>query len=325
MYPVHRARRLRKTPVIRSLVRETRIHNDQLVYPIFIAETSRRQTPVESMPGISQHSLDSALEECLPLYRNGISHFLLFGVTERKDSGATSAYDEKGVVQQAIRKMKQEMPDSVIFTDVCLCAYTDHGHCGIIKNGLISNDESVDVLARVALSHAQAGADFVSPSDMMDGRISVTRRVLDENGFQETGILAYAAKFSSGFYGPFREAAHSAPQFGDRKTHQMDPANRLEALKEIESDIEEGADIVMVKPALSYLDIIREARNRFLVPVAAYNVSGEYSMVKAAAMNGWIDEKTVRNEILLSMRRAGADIIITYFARDIALESIGPS
>jgi porphobilinogen synthase len=264
------------------------------------------------------------LAECLPLYKNGISHFLIFGIPEHKDSQASSAYDDHGVVQQAVRKMKQEMPDSLLYTDVCLCAYTDHGHCGIIKDGLISNDESVALLARVALSHAQAGADFVAPSDMMDGRISVIRHALDENGLQDTGILAYSAKFSSGFYGPFREAAHSAPQFGDRRTHQMDPANRLEALKEIESDIEEGADIIMIKPALAYLDIIREARNRFLVPVAAYNVSGEYSMVKAAALNGWIDEKAVRNEILLSLRRAGADIIITYFAREIALESNGP-
>jgi porphobilinogen synthase len=303
------------------LVRETRIEKEQLIYPIFIAETSQRSTPVASMPGISQFNLEGALQECVPLYENGISHFLIFGIPEQKDSGATSAYDEKGVVQRGIRRMKEEMPESVIFTDVCLCAYTDHGHCGIIKNGTIHNDESVELLARTALSHAVAGADFVAPSDMMDGRVAVIRRILDENGLHHTGILSYAAKFSSGFYGPFREAAHSAPQFGDRKTHQMDPANRLEALKEMESDIEEGADMIMVKPALSYLDIIREARNRFLVPVAAYNVSGEYSMVKAAALNGWIDEKIVRNEILLSIRRAGADIIITYFARDIAMES----
>ena len=320
MYPVHRPRRLRKNAVIRSLVRETKLEKERLIYPLFVAESSHRQTTVASMPGISQFNLDGALDECAPLYRNGISHFLIFGLPEKKDSQASSSYDENGVVPRAIRKMKQEMPDAVIFTDVCLCGYTDHGHCGIIKDGVISNDESVKILARSALSHAQAGADFVSPSDMMDGRVSAIRQILDENGFQDTGILSYAAKFSSGFYGPFREAAHSAPQFGDRKTHQMDPANRLEALKEMESDIEEGADIIMVKPALSYLDIIREARNRFLVPVAAYNVSGEYSMVKAAALNGWIDEKTVRDEILLSIRRAGADIIITYFARDIALE-----
>jgi porphobilinogen synthase len=217
--------------------------------------------------------------------------------------------------------MKQEMPESVLFTDVCLCPFTDHGHCGVVKDDRIVNDETVELLARTALSHAQAGADFVAPSDMMDGRVSAIRRVLDENDFQETGILSYAAKFSSGFYGPFREAAHSAPQFGDRKSHQMDAANRLEALKEIQSDIEEGADIIMVKPALSYLDIIREAKNRFLVPIAAYNVSGEYSMVKAAALQGWVNERVVRDEILLSIHRAGADIIITYFARDIALES----
>ena len=322
MYPTHRARRLRKNPVIRSLVRETRnIEKDRLIYPVFVAETSRKQTPVESMPGISQFSIEGVVEECTTLYEKGIVNFLIFGLPEKKDDRATSAYGEQGIVQKTIRKMKQEMPQSVLFTDVCLCPYTDHGHCGIVKDGTILNDESVELLARTALSHAAAGADFVAPSDMMDGRVDAIRRLLDENGFQETGILSYSAKYSSAFYGPFREAAHSAPQFGDRKTHQMDPANRLEALKEIEADIEEGADIVMVKPALSYLDIIREAKSRFLVPIAAYNVSGEYSMIKAAALRGWVDERSVRDEILLSIRRAGADIIITYFARDIALET----
>jgi porphobilinogen synthase len=274
------------------------------------------------MPGVFQLSIDGAMEECVSLYEKGVANFLIFGVTEQKDEAASYAYQDNGVVQQMIRKMRLEIPDAVIFTDVCLCAYTSHGHCGLIRDGKICNDESVEVLARMAVSHAQAGADFVSPSDMMDGRISGIRHALDENKLQDVGILSYAAKYSSAFYGPFREAAHSAPQFGDRKTHQMDPANRLEALKEMEDDIEEGADIVMVKPALSYLDIIREAKNRFLVPVAAYNVSGEYSMVKAAAGKGWVDEKAVRDEILLSIRRAGADMIITYFAKDLAQENL---
>lgn len=320
MHLSHRPRRLRKNSRIRSLVRETSVDKDRLIYPVFVAETSQPQTPVAAMPGVSQFNLDGVLEECIPLYRRGLRHFLIFGIPEHKDDQASSAYDEKGVVQQAIRRMKQEMPECVIFTDVCLCAYTSHGHCGVVKDGIISNDDSVKLIARAALSHAQAGADFVAPSDMMDGRVAAIRQMLDENELQDVGILSYAAKFSSAFYGPFREAAHSAPQFGDRKTHQMDPANRLEALKEMQMDIEEGADIIMVKPALAYLDIIREAKNHFLVPVAAYNVSGEYSMVKAAAMQGWIDEKMVRDEILLSIRRAGADIIITYFAKDLILE-----
>ncbi|MCI0414341.1 porphobilinogen synthase [bacterium] len=320
MYPTHRPRRLRKNPIVRSLIRETSVDKQRLIYPIFVAETSHRRTPVDAMPGISQFNLEGALEECVPLYEKGMRHFLIFGIPDRKDDLASSAYDENGVVQMTIRKMKQEIRDCVIFTDVCLCAYTSHGHCGVIKDGVICNDASVKLIARTALSHAQAGADFVAPSDMMDGRVGAIRQTLDENGLQDVGILSYAAKFSSAFYGPFREAAQSAPQFGDRKTHQMDPANRLEALKEMQTDIEEGADIIMVKPALSYLDIIREAKNRFLVPIAAYNVSGEYSMVKAAALRGWVDEKMVRDEILLSIRRAGADIIITYFAKDLALE-----
>jgi len=321
MYPIHRPRRLRKNPLVRSLVRETWVDKQLLIYPVFVAETSQRQTPVEAMPGIYQFNIDGVLEECITLYEKGLNRFLIFGIPERKDEQATAAYDEKGVVQRTIRKMKQEMPDCMIFTDVCLCSYTSHGHCGVVKDGVIENDDSVKLIARAALSHAQAGADFVAPSDMMDGRVAAIRQILDENELQETGILSYAAKFSSAFYGPFREAAHSAPRFGDRKTHQMDPANRLEALKEMQMDIDEGADIIMVKPALAYLDIIREAKNRFLVPIAAYNVSGEYSMVKAAAMKGWVDEKMVRDEILLSIRRAGADIIITYFAKDLFLES----
>jgi porphobilinogen synthase len=321
MFPSHRPRRLRRNASIRNLVRETFVDRNRLIYPFFVTEGSRRQMPIDSMPGVFQFSMDGALSECMPLYERGISHYLIFGIPEKKDEQATSAYKENGIVQQMVRKMKKEMPDAVIFTDVCLCGYTSHGHCGVVRDGAINNDESVELLARTALSHAQAGADFVAPSDMMDGRVAAIRRTLDENKLQDVGILSYAAKFASAFYGPFREAAHSAPKFGDRKSHQMDPANRLEALKEMQSDVEEGADIIMVKPALSYLDIIREAKNRFLVPVAAYNVSGEYSMVKAAAQNGWIDEKSVRDEVLLSIRRAGADMIITYFAKDIALES----
>lgn len=272
------------------------------------------------MPGIYQYSIGSALKESELLYEHGIRNFLIFGLPSRKDERASEAYDENGIVQRAVKSMKKNLPESVLFTDVCLCGYTDHGHCGLVQNGKIDNDESVEVLARTALSHAAAGTDFVAPSDMMDGRVIVIRKKLDENGFQDTGILSYAAKFASAFYGPFREAAHSAPQFGDRKTHQMDPANRREALKEIQSDIEEGADMVIIKPALAYLDLIREASDRFLIPIVAYSVSGEYSLVKAAGQKGWIDEKQVRDEILLALRRAGANIIITYFAKDIALE-----
>ncbi len=287
---------------------------------MFVTSGKINETPIDAMPGISQYNMDGTLDEASMLFNKGVQYFLIFGIPESKDENATTAYAENGIVQQAIRRLKKELPDAVIFTDVCLCAYTDHGHCGVIKDGKIDNDLSVELLALSALSHAQAGADFVAPSDMMDGRVAAIRRLLDQESFQDVGILSYAAKFSSAFYGPFREAAHSAPRFGDRKTHQMDPANRLEALKEMESDIAEGADIVMVKPALSYLDVLREARDRFLVPLAAYNVSGEYSMIKAAGQKGWIDEKAVRDEVLLSIRRAGADMIITYFARDIALE-----
>ena len=320
MYPSQRPRRLRSNPSIRNLVRETTIDKSRLIYPLFIASTSVKETPIDAMPGICQFNVEGALEEIGLLYERGIGHFLIFGVPDHKDDRATGAYEEKGIVQTAIRRIKEEIPGAMIFTDVCLCAYTDHGHCGVVQDGKIHNDASVELLARTALSHAQAGADFVAPSDMMDGRVSMIRKLLDEHGFEETGILSYAAKFASAFYGPFREAAHSAPQFGDRKSHQMDPANRREALKEMEMDIEEGADMIMVKPALSYLDIIREAHHRFLVPIAAYNVSGEYSMVHAAAQKGWIDGKAVRDEMLLSMSRAGADIIITYFAKEIAVE-----
>lgn len=276
--------------------------------------------PIDAMPGVVHHSLDSAIRETSLLFEKGIRSFIVFGLPAHKDERATSAYAENGVVQQMIRRMRKEMPDAVLLTDVCLCQYTDHGHCGVLRDGKILNDESVDLLAQTALSHASAGADFVAPSDMMDGRVAGIRKILDNYGHEDVGILSYAAKFASAFYGPFREAAHSAPKSGDRKSHQMDPANRREALKEMKMDLEEGADMLMVKPALAYLDLISDARSHFDVPVAAYNVSGEYSMVKAAAQKGWIDERAVRDEILLSIRRAGADIIITYFARDIALE-----
>ncbi len=287
---------------------------------MFLSAVVADESPIEPMPGISEYGLDRAVREIAFLYEKGLRHFLLFGSPDRKDARATSAYSENGIVQRAVRQIKKELPEAIVFTDVCLCAYTDHGHCGVVGDGKILNDESVELLARTALSHAQAGADFVAPSDMMDGRVLVIRRMLDENGMQDTGILSYAAKFASAFYGPFREAAHSAPQFGDRKSHQMDPANRREALKEMQMDIDEGADMIMVKPALSYLDILREARRKFLVPIVAYNVSGEYSLIKAAAQKGWVDGKLMRDEVLLSIRRAGADIIITYFAKEIALE-----
>lgn len=320
MYPIHRPRRLRKNPAVRALVRETSVPLTSLIYPFFVAEGFSTEKPIEAMPGVSQHSIDSALKETTKLFEKGVKSFIVFGLPAKKDERATSAYDEKGIVQQMVRKMRKEMPDAVLFTDVCLCQFTDHGHCGVLRDGIILNDESVDLLAKTALSHAAAGADFVAPSDMMDGRVAGIRKTLDSYGHEDVGILSYAAKFSSAFYGPFREAAHSSPKFGDRKTHQMDPANRREALKEMRMDLEEGADMLMVKPALSYLDIISDARENFEVPIAAYNVSGEYSMVKAGAQKGWIDERLVRDEILLSIRRAGADLIITYFAKDIALE-----
>jgi porphobilinogen synthase len=270
------------------------------------------------MPGVHQHTIDSAVQEASDLFAKGVHSFLFFGIPEKKDAHATGAYRENGIIQKTLRAIRKQLPDAVLFTDVCLCSYTDTGHCGVVRDGKIVNDESVELLSRSALSHADAGADFVAPSDMMDGRVLAIRKKLDENGFEDIGILSYAAKFASSFYGPFRDAAHSAPQFGDRRTHQMDPANRLEALKEMQLDLDEGADMLMVKPALPYLDILRDARERFVVPLVAYNVSGEYSMVKAAGQQGWINEQQVRDEMLLAIRRAGADIIITYFAKELA-------
>lgn len=318
-YPVQRPRRLRSNSTIRRLVRETQLSVDDLIYPLFIVEGKQKRVPVASMPGVFQISSDLLEDEIRALHSLGIPGVLLFGIPAHKDARASAAYDDNGVVQQAIRIIKDLCPDLLVISDVCLCEYTDHGHCGVVdRNGEINNDATLDLLAREALSHARAGADMVAPSDMMDGRVGYIRRELDENGFSNTGIMAYAAKYASAFYGPFREAAASAPQFGDRKTYQMDPANGREALREVELDIAEGADIIMVKPALAYLDIIARVKERFDYPIAAYNVSGEYSMIKAASAYGWLDEDRIVMEILTAIKRAGADMIITYSAKDAA-------
>lgn len=318
-FPVQRMRRLRRNETIRRMVRETAVTVNDLIYPLFVIYGREKRIPVNSMPGVFQMSCDILREELREIHSLGIPGVLLFGIPEHKDALATAAYDDKGVVQEATRIIKDSFPDLLVITDVCLCEYMDHGHCGIVdKDGEINNDATLELLAREALSHARAGADIVAPSDMMDGRIGYIRQVLDENGFAGTAIMSYAAKYASGFYGPFREAAESAPQFGDRRSYQMDPANGREALREVELDIAEGADIVMVKPALAYLDIITRVRERYDHPLAAYNVSGEYSMLKAAAANGWLDEERVMLEILTGIKRAGADIIITYSAKDAA-------
>ncbi|WP_338251346.1 porphobilinogen synthase [Dictyobacter halimunensis] len=317
-FPHVRLRRLRQNETIRSLVRETHLRVDQLIYPMFIAEGAQEPQKIASMPGIMQWPLEQVTREARRIADLGIPAILLFGIPNEKDAVGSQAYAEHGVIQEAIRRLKAEVPELLIITDVCLCEYTDHGHCGVIHNGTVQNDESLNLLAQMALSHVEAGADIVAPSDMMDGRVGVLRHMLDEHGFNQTPIMAYSVKYASGFYGPFREAAGSAPQFGDRRAYQMDPANVREALRELEQDINEGADMVMVKPALSYLDVIRQVRDHCDLPVVAYNVSGEYSMVKAAAQNGWIDEQRIVMELLTSIRRAGADMIITYFAPDVA-------
>ena len=317
-YPQQRLRRLRKTRSIRNLVQETRLHCSDLIYPLFVVEGSEIEDEVSSMPGIFRFSPDRLQREVNEIAELGLESIILFGIPVEKDPEGSSAWNEKGVVQQAVRIIKKEIPGLMVATDVCLCEYTTHGHCGVVLGSEIDNDETLKNLARMALSHADAGADLLAPSDMMDGRVGVLRSALDTAGFSHLPIMSYAAKFSSAFYGPFREAAESVPQFGDRRSYQMDPANRREALREIELDIKEGADIVMIKPALSYLDILREARNTFLHPLAAYNVSGEYAMIKAAAAKGWADEDRIVHEILLSMKRAGADLIITYFAKQAA-------
>jgi porphobilinogen synthase len=318
-FPEYRPRRLRKRETLRRMVRETRLSIDNLIMPLFIVPGSQVGNPVASMPGVAQLSVDRAVEECKQVRDLGIPAVILFGIPDKKDSEGSGAYSDNGIIQRALRAIKQEVPDLVLITDVCLCEYTDHGHCGVVIDGDVDNDSTLDLLAKEAVSHAKAGADMVAPSDMMDGRVGTIREALDEEGFDQIPIMAYAAKFASGFYGPFREAAESTPQFGDRRSYQMDPPNGDEALREVELDIEEGADIVMVKPALAYLDLIWRVKDAFGYPVAAYNVSGEYAMIKAAAQNGWLDEERVMMETLLAMRRAGADLILTYFAKAAAV------
>jgi len=313
----NRPRRLRSSPAMRGLVRETRINRDGLVQPLFIVEGQNVVQPIGSMPGVSRLSVDAAVRECRELDAIGVKAVLLFGIPDFKDAVATSNYDPNGVVQRAARAIKDALPQMLVIADLCNCEYTDHGHCGIIDpSGDVDNDASVELLVKTALTYAQAGVDCVAPSDMMDGRVGAIRRALDGAGYIKTTIMSYAAKYASGFYGPFREAADSTPSFGDRRTYQMDPANGREALREVALDIAEGADIVMVKPALAYMDLIRSVRDFCDLPVACYNVSGEYAMVKAAAQNGWIEEERVVDEMLTGFARAGADIIITYFAKD---------
>ncbi len=313
-----RFRRLRASENLRSMVRETRISKSDLIYPMFVVEGESIKNPVESMPNVYQYSLDRMDEILNEVEKSGISGILIFGVPKHKDEYATEAYNDNGITQQAVRYIKKNYPSLIIIADVCLCEYTSHGHCGVVCGEKILNDETLPLLSKMAVSLAKAGADIIAPSDMMDGRVSAIRNALDENGFIDTPILSYSAKFASAYYSPFRDAAESAPEFGDRKTYQMDYANGREALREIADDISEGADMVMVKPALAYLDIIKSAREKFDLPLVAYNVSGEYAMVKAAAQNGWIDEKKIVSENMIAIKRAGADIIITYHALDVA-------
>jgi len=317
-FPNTRLRRLRRTEALRALVRETKVDVGDLIYPLFVVEGKRLKQKVASMPGIHRYSPDLLPKEVEAIAKLGIPAVILFGIPQKKDEEASSAYDPKGVIQQATRAIKRITPELLVVTDVCLCEYTSHGHCGLVLDGQVDNDKTLELLARTALSHAQSGVDMVAPSDMMDGRVKAIRQALDENGFTDTPILSYAAKYASAFYGPFRDAAESAPQFGDRRSYQMDPPNWREALREVEQDIAEGADMVMVKPALPYLDIIRKVRDTFNHPLAAYSVSGEYAMVKAAAKQGWLDEQKVVMEILTAIKRAGADIIITYYAKEAA-------
>jgi porphobilinogen synthase len=317
-FPEMRLRRLRRTESLRRLFRETRVAVDDLVCPVFVVPGHNVRDEIESMPGIFHISVDQIAREGEQIARLSIPAVLIFGLPENKDELGTAAYDSHGIVQTAVRELKREFPDLVVITDVCLCQYTSHGHCGLVDNGTIDNDRSVALLARTAATHAEAGADIVAPSDMMDGRVAAIREALDESGFPEVMILSYAAKYASAFYGPFREAADSAPQFGDRLTYQMDPGNAREALREIESDILEGADAVMVKPALCYLDVIRTARDSFSHPLAAYSVSGEFAMIKAASQKGWLDEQRATLELLTALKRAGADVIVTYAAKEAA-------
>jgi len=317
-FPQYRPRRMRANETIRRMVRETTLAPDNFIYPLFVTHGKGVKKEISSMPGNYQQSIDNLVKDCEEVHGLGIPAVILFGIPEKKDELGTEAYSDEGIVQHAIKAIKNKLPDLMVITDVCMCEYTSHGHCGVIKNGHVQNDATLELLANEALSHAKAGADMVAPSDMMDGRVAAIRDILDDGGFENIPIMSYAAKYASGFYGPFREAAESTPQFGDRRSYQMDPSNSREALREVELDIEEGADIVMVKPALSYLDIISQVKQEFNMPVAAYNVSGEFSMVKAAAKMGWIDGDRVMMEILTSIRRAGADMILTYHAKEAA-------
>ncbi|OGP67659.1 MAG: delta-aminolevulinic acid dehydratase [Deltaproteobacteria bacterium RBG_19FT_COMBO_43_11] len=317
-FPEYRARRLRKNEGFRRLIRETRVSADDLVYPLFVVSGKNFKKPIASMPGQFQMSIDNIAKEAQKARELGIPAVLLFGIPEKKDEMATGAFAKDGIVQQAVKRIKNEVPDMLVITDVCLCEYTSHGHCGILEKDQVQNDATLEVLAETALSQARAGADMVAPSAMMDGQIMAIREALDENALEDIPIMAYAAKYASAFYGPFREAAESAPQFGDRKSYQMDPANSDEAIREISLDVSESADIIMVKPALAYLDVIYRAKQEFDLPLAAYNVSGEYSMIKAAAQLGWLDEEKTMLESLTAIKRAGADIIITYWAKDVA-------
>ncbi len=317
-YPSYRMRRLRRTPAIRDLVRETKLQLDDLVYPYFVSAGENIRNPIPSMPGVFQLSIGNLLPDVRETVKLGIKAVLLFGLPAHKDAAATGAYDSEGIVQLAVRAIKDEFPDLVVITDVCLCEYTDHGHCGVVQEGEVLNDVSLELLSKTAITHAESGADIVAPSDMMDGRVAAIRNALDDEGLTDTILMSYSSKFASAFYGPFREAADSAPAFGDRKTYQMDPANLEEAVRESLLDIEEGADMIMVKPAIPFLDVIHAVKQETKFPLAAYNVSGEYAMIKAAAANGWLDEQRAVLEAITGVKRAGADLIITYHAKDIA-------
>ncbi len=322
LFPDYRPRRLRQNEAFRRMIRETTLSIDDLILPLFVIDGTEVKNPIQSMPGHYQLSIDNLVKTAKKAYKLGIPAIMLFGIPDRKDPLGTSAYAKNGIVQKATKELKNKIPELVVITDVCLCQYTDHGHCGIVNGRIIDNDATLDILARIALSHARAGADMVAPSDMMDGRVAEIRNILDENNFSNIPIMSYSAKYCSAYYGPFRQAADSAPKFGDRKTYQMDPANAIEAIREVTMDIEEGADIIMIKPALPYLDIICRIRDEIDLPVAAYNVSGEYAMIKAADKMGWIDGKKVMMETLISIKRAGADMILTYFAIEAAKELI---
>ena len=317
-FPEQRLRRLRKNTAIRKLRRETSLSVNDFIYPLFVTHGKNIRDSIAAMPGIHRLSIDNLAVEVQKAYKLGIQAILLFGIPEKKDALGSDSYNSNGIIQLAIKAIRNHTPDILIITDVCMCEYTDHGHCGLIENGLVNNDKTLEALAKISVSHVKAGADIVAPSAMMDGQVSAIRSSLDKDGYSDTPIMAYSAKYSSGFYGPFREAAMSAPSFGDRDTYQLDTANIREAMEEIRMDVEEGADIIMVKPALAYLDVISAARNEFRLPIASYNVSGEYSMIKAASQNGWIDEKRIAMEILTSIKRAGADMIITYYANEAA-------